>query len=62
MPKKKKQSGNCPYCGSSSCGLGMSDFIGKKAKELENPFQKLLESPEFKEQLKHLENYKNQKK
>lgn len=22
--------GNCPYCGSSNCMLGMNDFFGKK--------------------------------
>ncbi len=29
---KKEKGGNCPYCGSSSCELGLSSFLtGKKS-------------------------------
>lgn len=54
--------GNCPYCGSSSCKLGMSDFIGKgkgkhePPKQVDSLLSKFAESEEFKDHMKRIEN------
>lgn len=52
------KTGNCPYCGSSSCSLGMSDFFDKKPKkqkEILNPLKHLMERDDFKEHEKRME-------
>ena len=49
------QYGNCPYCGSPICKLGLSDFLGKsKNKSIEktdNPLSKLSERDDFKQHM-----------
>lgn len=55
MKRKKREYGNCPYCGSPNCNLGMNDFFEKKEPNLINPLEGLSEDPDFKKHLKRLE-------
>lgn len=51
------KTGNCPYCGSSNCKLGMSDFFSKKkkVKSIKNPLAELSEREDFKDHMKRIE-------